>query len=133
MSTIPANPWNGAMFLVPRREGKVELWASWSLDAAMGRAVRLHLAARLYLSSARRHELSIQEEAQMVRILFTVAFALLLTNFAMAQSYCDQVRQAVATYGYAAAKQHAMAHYSPREVAVADKCVSGGHRTKRRK
>jgi hypothetical protein len=69
----------------------------------------------------------------MVRILFTVAFALLLTNFAMAQSYCDQVRQAVATYGYAAAKQHAMAHYSAREVAVADKCVSGGHRTKRRK
>jgi hypothetical protein len=69
----------------------------------------------------------------MVRILFTVAFALLLTNFAMAQSYCDQVRQAVATYGYAAAKQHAMAHYSAREVAVADKCVSGGHRAKRRK
>ena len=47
------------MFLVPRREGKVELWASWSLDAAMGRAVRLHLAARLYLSSARRHERTI--------------------------------------------------------------------------
>jgi hypothetical protein len=69
----------------------------------------------------------------MVRILSTVAFALLLTNFAMAQSYCDQVRQAVATYGYAAAKQHAMAHYSAREVAVADKCVGGGHRTKRRK
>ena len=69
----------------------------------------------------------------MVRILFTVAFATLLTNFAMAQSYCDQVRQAVATYGYAAAKQHALAHYSAREVAVADKCVSGGHRTKRRK
>jgi hypothetical protein len=63
MSTIPANPWNGAMFLVPRREGKVELWASWSLDAATGRAVRLHLAARLYLASARRHERSIQEEA----------------------------------------------------------------------
>jgi hypothetical protein len=69
----------------------------------------------------------------MFRILSTIAFALLLTNFAMAQSYCDQVRQAVATYGYAAAKQHAMAHYSAREVAVADKCVSGGHRTKRRK
>jgi hypothetical protein len=69
----------------------------------------------------------------MVRILSTVAFGLLLTNFATAQSYCDQVRQAVATYGYAAAKQHAMAHYSAREVAVADKCVSGGHRTNRRK
>ena len=66
----------------------------------------------------------------MVRIFSTVAFALLSTNFAMAQSYCDQVKQA--TYGYAAAKAHAMAHYSAREVAVADKCVSGAHRTKRR-
>jgi hypothetical protein len=74
-----------------------------------------------------------QEEAQMVRILSTVAFALLLTNFAMGQSYCDQFKQAVATYGYAAAKQHAMAHCSAREVAVAEKCVSGAHRTKRRK
>jgi hypothetical protein len=63
----------------------------------------------------------------MVRILSTVAFALLLTNFAMAQSYCDQVKQAVATYGYAAAKAHSMAHYSAREVAVADKC--GAERT----
>jgi hypothetical protein len=68
----------------------------------------------------------------MVRILSAGAFALLY-RFREAQSYCDQVRQAVATYGYAAAKQHAMAHYSAREVAVADKCVSGGHRAKRRK
>ena len=67
---------------------------------------------------------------QWVRILSTVAFALLLTNFAMAQSYCDQVKQAVAPYGHAAAKQHATAHYSAREV---HKCVGGGHRTKRRK
>ena len=59
MSTITVNTWNGALFLVLRREGKVELWASWSLDAAMGRAVRLHLVARLYLSSARRHERTI--------------------------------------------------------------------------
>jgi hypothetical protein len=47
------------------------------------------------------------------------------------QSYCDQVRQAVATYGYAAAKRHALAHYSKHEVEVADRCVRGGHRVTR--
>ena len=59
----------------------------------------------------------------MTRILVAVVVALLLTNSSFAQSYCDQVRQAVATYGYAAAKQHAMATYSKREVEVADRCV----------
>jgi hypothetical protein len=43
------------------------------------------------------------------RILVAVGVALLLTNSSFGQSYCDQVRQAVATYGYAAAKRHAMA------------------------
>jgi hypothetical protein len=62
----------------------------------------------------------------MIRISVAVAVALLLTNAAMAQSYCDQVKQAVATYGYAAAKAHAMAHYTKHEVEVADRCVTGG-------
>ena len=39
----------------------------------------------------------------MTRILVAVVVALLLTKSSIAQSYCDQVRQAVATYGYAAA------------------------------
>ena len=70
----------------------------------------------------------------MIRISVAVAVALLLTNAAMAQSYCDQVKQAVATYGYAAAKAHAMAHYTKHEVEVADRCVTGGggHRAKRK-
>jgi hypothetical protein len=68
----------------------------------------------------------------MIRILAAVAVALLLTDASMAQSYCDQVRQAVATYGYAAAKQHAMATYTKHEVEVADRCVRRGHRTKRK-
>jgi len=68
----------------------------------------------------------------MIRILVAVVVALLLTKSSIAQSYCDQVRQAVATYGYAAAKRHAMATYSKREVAVADRCVRGGHRSKRK-
>jgi len=68
----------------------------------------------------------------MTRILVAVVTALLLTNSSMAQSYCDQVRQAVATYGYAAAKRHAMATYSKREVEVADRCVRGSTRSKRK-
>jgi hypothetical protein len=69
----------------------------------------------------------------MMRILFGVAFTVLLTNASMAQSYCDQVKQAIATYGYAAAKAHALAHYTRHEVAVADKCVSGGGGRSKRK
>jgi hypothetical protein len=68
----------------------------------------------------------------MTRILGAVVVALMLTNASIAQSYCDQVRQAVATYGYAAAKRHAMATYTKHEVEVADRCVRGGHRTKRK-
>jgi anti-sigma regulatory factor (Ser/Thr protein kinase) len=67
----------------------------------------------------------------MIRTLAAVGVALLLTNSALAQSYCDQVRQAEATYGYAEAKRHAMAHYSKEAVRVADKCVTGRHRKKR--
>jgi hypothetical protein len=61
----------------------------------------------------------------MTRILAGIAVVLLLTSSSFAQSYCDQVRQAVATYGYTAAKQHAMAHYTKEEVRVADRCVTG--------
>jgi hypothetical protein len=76
----------------------------------------------------------------MTRILVAGVVALLLTSASMAQSYCDQVRQAVATYGYAAAKQHALATYTRHEVEVADRCVrgggghvrGGGHRSKRK-
>ena len=50
----------------------------------------------------------------MIRIILAaVAVTLLMTETALAQSYCDQVRQAVAIYGLEAARQHAMAHYGP--------------------
>ena len=71
----------------------------------------------------------------MIRILCAAGVVLLLTSPSMAQSYCEQVRQAVATYGYAAAKAHALAHYTRHEVEVADRCVTGGgggHRAKRK-
>ena len=60
-------------------------------------------------------------------ILFAVGIALMLTNSSLAQSYCDQVRQAVATYGYNAAKRHALAHYDIRAVRAGDRCLTKRH------
>jgi hypothetical protein len=60
----------------------------------------------------------------MTRMLAAVAVALLMTQSALAQSYCDQVRQAVAMYGLDAARQHAMAHYGPEAVRVGDGCLN---------
>jgi hypothetical protein len=62
----------------------------------------------------------------MTRILAAIAVVLLLTSSSLAQSYCEQVRQAVATYGYTAAKRHAMAHYTREEVRVGDRCLTSG-------
>ncbi len=69
-------------------------------------------------------------------ILVALAVTLLLTNSSLAQSYCEQIRQAVATYGYMAAKRHALAHYGREAVIAGDKCVtrrSVTRRTVRRK
>jgi hypothetical protein len=60
----------------------------------------------------------------MTTILAAIAVVLLLTSSALAQSYCEQVRQAVATYGYTAAKRHAMAHYTREEVRAGDRCLA---------
>jgi len=62
----------------------------------------------------------------MIGILVAIGVVLASTTSSSAQSYCQQVRQAVATYGYANAKRHALAHYSRREVAAADRCVRKG-------
>jgi hypothetical protein len=49
-----------------------------------------------------------EEASPMPRIVAAIGIVLLLTSPSLAQSYCQQVRQAVATYGYVAAKRHAM-------------------------
>jgi hypothetical protein len=66
----------------------------------------------------------------MTRILVAVGVALLSTSYAWAQSAanCDQIRQAVAQYGYAAARAHAMAHYGADAVRNGDKCLGRGGR-----
>jgi hypothetical protein len=64
----------------------------------------------------------------MMRILMVVAVALLLTGRASAQSEanCDQIRQAVAQYGYEEARRHAMIHYGAEAVEAGEKkCLAG--------
>jgi hypothetical protein len=61
----------------------------------------------------------------MIRLLVTLGVAVLASHSAQAQSYCDQVRMAVATYGYEAARKHALANYGKEAVEVADKCLKG--------
>src|ERR1700756_3968756 len=56
-------------------------------------------------------------------IIIVAAVALLLTNRAWAQSEanCDEIRQAVATYGYEEARRHAMIHYGAEAVEAGEK------------
>jgi hypothetical protein len=64
--------------------------------------------------------------------LSAIAVSLLLTNSSSAQAYCEQVKLAVAIYGYAAAKAHAQAHYSREAVEAADRCLTGSQRESHR-
>ena len=61
----------------------------------------------------------------MIRILAAIGMTLLGATPALAQSYCAQVRQAVATYGYAAARRHALTHYGVQAVRYGDRCLRG--------
>jgi hypothetical protein len=59
----------------------------------------------------------------MTRILAIVGVALLLTSRAWAQSgaNCEEIRQAIATYGYESARQHALIHYGAEAVESGEK------------
>jgi hypothetical protein len=65
----------------------------------------------------------------MTRFLVAIGVVFLLTNFSLAQSVpdaaqCEQIRQAVATYGYAAARRHALANYGIEAVKAGDRCLT---------
>jgi hypothetical protein len=74
-----------------------------------------------------------KEAIDMRRILVAAGLALLTTSSAWAQSAanCDQIRQAVAQYGYAAARAHAMRTYGADAVRNGDKCLGRGGRVVR--
>ena len=65
----------------------------------------------------------------MTRFLVAMGVVFQLTNFSLAQStpnpaQCDQIRQAVANYGYVAAKRHALANYGVEAVRAGDRCLT---------
>lgn len=67
----------------------------------------------------------------MSRFVLLVGFSLLAVSHAFAQEssdlsamQCNLVKQAVAQYGYAAARQHALETYGPEAVRVGDKCLA---------
>ena len=63
-----------------------------------------------------------------IRFGLALGAPLLLADGALAQSYCVQVREAVATYGYETAKRYAVANYSKEAVEAAEKCLTVRHR-----
>jgi len=59
----------------------------------------------------------------MTRLFIVAGVSLLLTSPSWAQSAanCDQIRQAIAQYGYEAARQHALIHYGAEAVETGEK------------
>jgi hypothetical protein len=67
----------------------------------------------------------------MLRSLLVAAIILLTADYSFARytqepdpMQCQQIRQAVAQYGFAAARRHAMATYGPEAVKIGDKCFA---------
>jgi hypothetical protein len=67
----------------------------------------------------------------MVRFLLLVGFSLLMTDYSLAQDspdptpiQCHLIKLAVAQYGLAAARQHALETYGPEAVKTGDKCFT---------
>jgi hypothetical protein len=65
----------------------------------------------------------------MTRFLIVGGVILLMADYCFAQSapdpmQCQQIRQAAAQYGFAAARQHALATYGPEAVKAGDKCFA---------
>lgn len=65
----------------------------------------------------------------MLRLVVVAGAMALMTSGCFAQgaspAQCQQVRQAVAQYGYAGARQYALTHYGPAAVQAGDRCLSG--------
>src|SRR5262249_46373199 len=79
--------------------------------------------------AGKRPKRHLERSNPMIRIVAVLGFFLVTTNSSSAQTdaQCAQIRQAVATYGYTAARRHALAHYGPQAVAYGDRCLRGGH------
>ena len=72
----------------------------------------------------------------MPKFLVLSILILLLPDYSFAQNVpdpmqCQQIRQAVAQYGFTAARRHALATYGPEAVKTGDQCFAKTRRTKR--
>ncbi len=96
-----------------------------------------HIHALWQLPDGPAKDLS-NKGAAMMRVLLATAAILLLADYSYAQApdmdpmQCEQLKQAVAQYGYAAARRHAMANYGPEAVRAGDKCLAQTDGTRRR-
>jgi len=75
----------------------------------------------------------------MPRLLIIAAAIVLMAGHAFAQSsqdptpeQCRLIKEAVAQYGYSAARRHALETYGPEAVRVGDKCFANAARPKAR-
>ncbi len=72
----------------------------------------------------------------MSKMLLTMCAAILIAGPSIAQGAqfiptaadCEQIRQAVATYGYATVKRYALTHYSKAAVTSGQRCLAGKHK-----
>jgi hypothetical protein len=76
----------------------------------------------------------------MLRLLGIAAAILVMADRSFAQNspnptpdQCRQIREAVAQYGYAAARRHALENYGAEAVRVGDKCFANKPRASGRK
>jgi hypothetical protein len=60
----------------------------------------------------------------MMKLGVVVAFLAIGSSPLFAQDYCEQVKQGIDQYGYKAARQYAVEHYTAQEVRAADRCVA---------
>ena len=72
-----------------------------------------------------------QHEAAMPRFLLLAGIVLLIGDYSFAQDspdptpmQCQLIRSAVAQYGFAAARRHALETYGPEAVKTGDKCFT---------
>ena len=64
----------------------------------------------------------------MPRLLLLTSVILLMADYSFAQdptpTQCQQIKQAVAQYGYAASRRYALENYGPEAVKTGDKCFT---------
>lgn len=68
----------------------------------------------------------------MPRFILLIGVILLIADYSFAQDYsadpspmqCQLIKQAVAQYGFAAARRHALETYGPEAVKTGDKCFT---------